>query len=107
MAPADHGFVKSIEGFGAAGLPGCRLDGEGCRSDGESRGEEKERRYSAIKKTSLNMQKVKRTFCFHRLAFIASPHTQDTTDIIGIVLLENPAPALVDILVTLSSISHG
>jgi hypothetical protein len=44
IAPADHGFVKRREGFGAAGLPGWRVEGEGWRSDGDRRGEEKERR---------------------------------------------------------------
>jgi hypothetical protein len=44
MAPADHGFVNSIDGFGAAGLPGCKLDGDDWRSEGESSGEEKESR---------------------------------------------------------------
>jgi hypothetical protein len=44
IAPADHGFVNSIEGFGAAGVPGCRLEGCGCRSEGDRSGEEKESR---------------------------------------------------------------
>lgn len=46
IAPADHGFVKRIDGFGAAGDPNCIVDGDstGWRSFGESRGEENERR---------------------------------------------------------------
>jgi hypothetical protein len=44
MAPADQGLVKSMEGFGAAGLPGWSDEGDTCRRDGERRGEEKERR---------------------------------------------------------------
>lgn len=63
IAPADHGFVKRSEGLGAAGLPGTKLDGRGWRRDGERRGEEKDRRYSAMKKTSFAAQNVKRTFC--------------------------------------------
>ena len=53
-APADHGFAKSILGFGCAGEPGwaggaaLRQEGfegsVGTRRDGERRGEEKERR---------------------------------------------------------------
>lgn len=44
IAPADQGFVNKRDGFGAAGLPGCSVEGEGCRSEGERSGEEKERR---------------------------------------------------------------
>jgi hypothetical protein len=46
MAPADHGLVNIIEGFGTAGLPGCREAGlsPSRRRVGESHGEEKERR---------------------------------------------------------------
>lgn len=46
IAPADHGFLKRIDGLGAAGDPDCDVDGEfkGCRRLGESRGDEKERR---------------------------------------------------------------
>jgi len=63
MAPADHGFVKRREGLGAAGVPGCSDEGCGCRSAGERSGEEKERRYSAMKKSSLPAQKMNRTVC--------------------------------------------
>jgi hypothetical protein len=44
IAPADQGFVNSIDGFGTAGLPGCRLEGDDWRSEGDRSGEEKERR---------------------------------------------------------------
>jgi hypothetical protein len=44
IAPADQGLVKRTEGFGAAGLPGSRLEGEPCSRDGERIGEEKESR---------------------------------------------------------------
>jgi hypothetical protein len=64
IAPADHGFVNSSDGFGAAGLPGCRADGCGVSREGESNGEEKERRYSAMKKSSFRAQNVKRTVCY-------------------------------------------
>jgi hypothetical protein len=46
IAPAENGLGKIIEGFGPAGEPGWREDGdEGSpRRVGERRGEEKERR---------------------------------------------------------------
>jgi hypothetical protein len=66
IAPADHGFVNSSDGFGAAGLPGCRLDGCGWSKEGESNGEEKERRYSAMKNNSFRAQKTKSTVCHTR-----------------------------------------
>jgi len=45
MAPADQGLVNNMDGFGAAGVPGWRVDDELCeRSEGERSGEEKERR---------------------------------------------------------------
>lgn len=28
MAPADQGLVKIIDGFGAAGVPGCSVEGD-------------------------------------------------------------------------------
>ena len=36
IAPADHGFVKRIDGLGAAGVPDCNVDGvsKGWRSFG-------------------------------------------------------------------------
>jgi hypothetical protein len=46
MAPADQGLVKIMDGFGAAGVPRLREDGD-CgsrRSVGERYGEENERR---------------------------------------------------------------
>lgn len=63
IAPADQGDVKIIEGFGAAGVSGCRVEATGFNSSGESVGEEKERRYSAMKKSSFKAQKVKSTVC--------------------------------------------
>ena len=46
IAPADQGLVKIIEGFGAAGVPGCSVEGAcgSLRSVGERYGDEKERR---------------------------------------------------------------
>jgi hypothetical protein len=66
MAPADQGFVKMADSLGCAGEPGTADEGGdgsegGVRRDGESSGEEKERRYRAMKKSSLSAQKVKRT----------------------------------------------
>lgn len=46
IAPADHGLVKNMEGFGAAGEPGWMEEGV-CLSPrrvGERSGDEKERR---------------------------------------------------------------
>jgi hypothetical protein len=66
IAPADHGLVKNIEGFGAAGEPGW-MDVGFCLSPrrvGERSGEEKERRYRAMKKISFMAQNVKRTLLF-------------------------------------------
>jgi hypothetical protein len=52
-----------MEGFGAKGLPGCRDEGASGspRRVGERKGEEKERRYKAMKNSSFMAQKVKRT----------------------------------------------
>jgi hypothetical protein len=46
IAPADHGLVNNMDGFGAAGVPGCSEDNSSAdlRSVGERKGEEKERR---------------------------------------------------------------
>jgi len=49
-----------------AGLPGCNVDGESPTAatwsrDGDNSGEEKERRYKAIKKTSLRQQQRNKT----------------------------------------------
>lgn len=68
IAPADQGLANSMDGFGAAGLPGWREAAEpsvigSLRSVGERMGELKERRYTAMKKSSLRAQKVNRTFC--------------------------------------------
>jgi hypothetical protein len=56
------------ESLGCAGEPGTAEEGGdgsegGVRRDGERSGEEKERRYRAMKKSSLRAQKVKRTVC--------------------------------------------
>lgn len=65
-APALYGLAKSEVRETCEGLPGCRetplaLPGEVCRREGERSGEEKERRYRAMKKTSFKAQKRKRT----------------------------------------------
>jgi hypothetical protein len=66
IAPADQGLVNSIIGFVGMGAP-LRVGGTagviGLMREGDIRGEEKERRYSAMKKSSFMAQKVKRTFC--------------------------------------------
>lgn len=66
-APALLGLAKRKDAEGLDGLPGWREAAAPVplfvtwRRDGERRGEEKDRRYRAMKKTSLNMQKRKRT----------------------------------------------
>ena len=67
IAPADHGWRKSIEGFGAEGDSDVKesillVVGTFAR-DGDKVGEEKDKRYKAMKKSSLSAQKVKRTLC--------------------------------------------
>lgn len=64
MAPADHGEVKSRDGFGAGGLLSTVagvIPERGSRSCGDNIGDEKERRYRAMKNISLRAQKVNRT----------------------------------------------
>lgn len=64
IAPAENGDGKNKLGFGAAGVPGVSVEGlASAKSVGLKRGEEKERRYSAMKKISFRAQKVKRTHC--------------------------------------------
>lgn len=63
IAPADQGLLNKVEGFcGMAGEPGCRDDGSGCNSEGVTRGEEKARRYRAMKKSSFKAQQTNKTF---------------------------------------------
>lgn len=61
-APALHGLTKML---GWAGEPGWvevpTPEASVARSEGESSGEEKERRYNAMKKSSLRAQKRKST----------------------------------------------
>jgi hypothetical protein len=68
-APALHGLAKSIDGAGWAGLPGCVDEATspptGWSSDGERMGEENDRRYRPIKKSSLKKQKMKSTVYTH------------------------------------------
>ena len=60
IAPALHGAVVK-RCWGEAGVPGWRVDGPVSRSDGVSVGEENDKRYKAIKKTSLRAHRVKST----------------------------------------------
>jgi len=50
---------------GVVGDPGCTelASPEGWSRDGDNMGEEKDKRYRAIKNSSLRAQTVKRTFC--------------------------------------------
>jgi len=69
------------------------------------RGEEKDRRYRAMKKSSFKAQKVKRTFWVGLAGW-----TRDEAEreyVIGVVLLEHPAATLVDLLVALAASPHG
>ena len=108
IAPADHGFVKRIDGFGAAGDPGCNVDGgsRGWRRAEESRGEEKERRYMAIKNSSFMAQNVKRTFCDSVSGCLNLKCGESSSYIVGVVLLQNPAPAFIYLLMALTASSH-
>jgi hypothetical protein len=64
-AAALWGLAKMNFGGGLAGDPGWRVVlvplPETCSREGDRYGEEKERRYSAMKKTSLRQQQTKRT----------------------------------------------
>ncbi len=65
-APALYGFAKREATEMCEGLPGCSVlplipSGDVCKSEGERSGDEKERRYRAMKKTSLSAQKRNRT----------------------------------------------
>jgi hypothetical protein len=64
IAPADQGDVKTRATTAVVlGRVVLLLVDGGLRREGEISGEEKERRYSDMKKSSLRAQKVKRTFC--------------------------------------------
>jgi hypothetical protein len=70
-APALYGLGNKLLSFGSAGLPGwadcgAAADDAGWRSEGERVGEEKERRYSPMKNSSLKRQQTKRTFWLSR-----------------------------------------
>jgi hypothetical protein len=65
-AAALHGFANSVLCFGIAGEPGCAEDISVPPSLvtsklGDSSGEEKERRYSAMKNSSFRAQNKNRT----------------------------------------------
>lgn len=72
MAPALHGLVNRLLGAGCPGLPGVWPSPTGCRRDGESIGEEKERRYRPMKKSSLRAQQMNRTVCGRGLSFVTA-----------------------------------
>lgn len=115
MAPALHGFTKMLLGFGWAGEPGCADEdvvfpslSTATRSDGESSGDEKERRYRAMKKSSLSAQKRNSTTCsdFPVLANDYGPRQGRMTDgkrtyLIRVVQMQNPAATRLDLLMTL------
>ena len=68
MAAAEKGEEKNIEALGWAGEPGWRDSGSEAlplvgRRAGVMIGEEKQRRYRAMKKSSLRAQATKRTHC--------------------------------------------
>lgn len=68
---------------------------------GDKSGEEKERRYRAIKKSSLRAQNTKRTVCKKKLRvrILASKLDIDLESyLVGVVEVENPALALIDTL---------
>lgn len=67
-APAECGLANRNDAGVCDGFPGCR-DWPAVplvaiwRRDGDRRGEEKDSRYRAMKKTSLRQQKRKSTVC--------------------------------------------
>ena len=70
---------------GRAGLAGCADDPGSLpngSNDGESMGDEKESRYKAMKKSSLKVQKMKRTF-YYELA--RSSLSWRSTHLVGII----------------------
>jgi hypothetical protein len=59
-----------------------------------------------MKKISFMAQKMKRTFC----GVVSSEHTLESaspTYVVGVVLLQDPTPALVDVLMALSAAAHA
>ncbi len=119
MAAAEKGLAKKTDGLGAAGDPGWMEEGV-LRSEkrvGERRGELKERRYSAMKKASFMAQMVKRTFCTGKVSQSCSlfskplPSQEELesvgTYLIRIILLQQPTPRRVHILMTLILSAHN
>jgi hypothetical protein len=77
IAAAEKGEAKKAEALGAAGEPGRRVRGSppltGKRA-GVMVGEEKQRRYRAMKKSSFNAQQTKRTHCYSFLVLTYFEH---------------------------------
>lgn len=63
MAVADHGAI--VDGVERAGDSPSNVPVAGWIREGEMKGEEKQRRYSAMKKSSFNAQQTKSTFWGH------------------------------------------
>lgn len=63
IAAADHGLSNANTFCGAAGLPGTSVLGSGESRLGEIVGEEKQSKYSAMKKSSFAAQHTNSTVC--------------------------------------------
>ena len=117
IAPALHGLTKMVLGFGCAGEPGCvevmpPLLSLVTSRDGDSNGEEKERRYKAMKKSSLRAQNMNNTvYCDPPLAqscsTLMSSSSTVQTYLIRVVQMQNPAPTRFDLLMALTAGCQG
>lgn len=81
IAPALHGVVQICEAM--TGILGCAelVSLPGWKEDGMRRGEEKERRYSAMKKSSLKTQTINSTLC----PSVSSTYQTNTTSLTVLV----------------------
>ena len=92
--------------FGCAGEPGCADVASPpfsvvTRREGERSGEEKDRRYSAMKKSSLRAQKRKSTVCPIPILASPTPSGCGPTHLICIIQMQHPTPTSLHLLMTL------
>lgn len=114
-APADQGFANRRDGFGCAGEPGWAAEimfpelgpvpSSGTSREGESVGDEKERRYKAIKKSSLRAQKTNSTVCRGAVSCVVR-QLKEFTYPVCVVQMQIPISLLVHFLVTLTATTH-
>lgn len=114
-APADQGFANNRDGFGCAGEPGWAAEimfpelgpvpSSGMSREGESVGDEKDRRYKAIKKSSLRAQKTNSTVYRGAVSRIIRQLGKVTYPIC-IIQMQVPVSLLIHLLVTLTASTH-